>query len=372
VTTKRRIEALREQHLDLLERSQQKGVDKEALQEIENFLAEVRNSGKDVFDPQQRDLLRSFLFYWGNLVYEEGRESYPDMTLAPFTGEVPRKGLLSDWRAWAVVAAIGALILSFGGAQALPLIERVLFRAPTAAVQIPVVGEPKVGVPTPLKPGQELGISVDVSVAPGATLTYTWNTDGGEIVKGQGSPAITYRAPDMPGTYNVSVVVNWDGQNVEKAASIKVEVPTPTPTPPPLTPTPTTSSPGITPTLPVRILQPRNGDAVPYETQIRGYYTGSIEDRDLWVIVYPHDSSRYYPQRPAEIRGDNTWFVMAHLGTPEQIGTVFDISVYVASSQADQKLREYINEADKTGNWLGIPSVADGLMLLDRVAVTRR
>ena len=365
MTTKSRIEALREQRLDLLASSQQKEPGKEPLQEIETFLAEVRSSGSDLFDPQQRDLLRSILFYWGNLVYES-TGSYPDMTLAPFSGEVPRKGLFSDWRARMVVVVIVVLMLSFGGAKALPLIERVLSRTPTAAVQLPVVSEPKVGVPTPLKPGQELGISVDVSSAPGVNLTYAWNTDGGQIVKGQGSPVIIYRAPDIPGTYNVRVVVNWDGQSVEKAASIQVEAPSPSPTA-----TPTTPSPGITPVVPVRILQPRNGDSVPYETQIRGYGSG-IEDQDLWVIVYPHGSSSYYPQRPAQIQGDNTWFVIARIGIPEQSDTTFDISVYLASSQADQKLREYINEADKTGNWSGIPSVANGLMLLDRVTVTRR
>jgi hypothetical protein len=55
------------------------------------------------------------------------------------------------------------------------------------------------------------------------TLTYTWNADGGEIVRGQGSPAITYRVPQEPGTYNVRVKVEWDGQSTEKVTSIQVE-----------------------------------------------------------------------------------------------------------------------------------------------------
>ena len=43
---------------------------------------------------------------------------------------------------------------------------------PVAAVQPPVISEPKVGAPTPLKPGEEAGISVEVSRATGVTLTY--------------------------------------------------------------------------------------------------------------------------------------------------------------------------------------------------------
>ena len=97
---------------------------------------------------------------------------------------------------------------------------------PTTAVPTPAIGEPKVGAPTPLKPGEEAGISVGVSSAAGVALSYTWFADGGEIIRGQGSPAITYRAPHIPGTYNIRVVINWDGQSVEKITSVKVEEPT--------------------------------------------------------------------------------------------------------------------------------------------------
>jgi len=63
--------------------------------------------------------------------------------------------------------------------------------APAAVVSVPKIGEPKVGAPAPQKPGEEIGISVDVSSGSGVALSYTWNADGGEIVRGQGSPAIT-------------------------------------------------------------------------------------------------------------------------------------------------------------------------------------
>lgn len=118
---------------------------------------------------------------------------------------------------------------------------------PIVAAQAPVISEPKVGAPAPLRPGEEVGISVDVFSATGVALTYTWKADGGEIVRGQRSPAITYRAPAEPGTYNVRVVVEWDGRSVDKATSIRVEG---EPIPPPLLPTDTpTVIPTDTPTL---------------------------------------------------------------------------------------------------------------------------
>ncbi|MEM7345216.1 MAG: PKD domain-containing protein [Chloroflexota bacterium] len=110
------------------------------------------------------------------------------------------------------------------------------------AISTPTIGDPKVGSLAPQQPGEEIGISVDVSSGPGVVLSYTWNADGGEIIRGQGSPAITYRAPDEAGTYNVRVKVEWDGHSIEKVTSVKVEVEataTVTPQPPTDTPTPT-------------------------------------------------------------------------------------------------------------------------------------
>ena len=59
---------------------------------------------------------------------------------------------------------------------------------PEDHVQAPEVKGPNVDAPTPLNPGEETGISLTVSKAAGAKLSYMWNVDvgGGKIVKGQG------------------------------------------------------------------------------------------------------------------------------------------------------------------------------------------
>jgi hypothetical protein len=115
----------------------------------------------------------------------------------------------------------------------------------------PTISDPMISDPTPQEPGKEVGISVDVSSAGGVTLTYTWNADGGEIVRGQGSPAITYRVPEEPGTYNVRVKVEWDGQSVEKVTTIEVKTKVTETAPPPTdnpTPKSSTSTPASEPT----------------------------------------------------------------------------------------------------------------------------
>lgn len=126
-----------------------------------------------------------------------------------------------------------------------------------------------VGVPTPavsdlvimsgsrgeLLPGEEVKICVSVTV--GDTNTppvYRWNVKGGEIVDGQGTAKITYKAPDTPGTCGVSLKVEYGDWDTERSKSIVVIPPTPTPTPTPTdTPTstntpPPTNTPTATPT----------------------------------------------------------------------------------------------------------------------------
>lgn len=110
--------------------------------------------------------------------------------------------------------------------------------APVVVVGTPSIGEPKVGAPSPQQPGEEIGISIEIASTGGVNLNYTWTADGGEIVRGQGSPAITYRVPEEPGTYNVRVTIEWDGQSIEKVTSIKVEEASTEPTPEPPTDTP--------------------------------------------------------------------------------------------------------------------------------------
>lgn len=114
-------------------------------------------------------------------------------------------------------------------------------------IPIPAISTPTVGT-SPLKPGDETGISVSVSTAAGVDLKYTWNVEGGVIVKGQGSPAITYRAPNEPGIYKVEIVVQWDGQSVQQFTFIEVEMEEEPPLTPSLPLTPTLSTvPTITP-----------------------------------------------------------------------------------------------------------------------------
>jgi hypothetical protein len=116
--------------------------------------------------------------------------------------------------------------------SALMLLLGLMSACTSPVTEAPIISDPMISDPTPQEPGKEVGISIDVVSTGGVTLDYTWNADGGEIVRGQGSPAITYRVPEEPGTYNVRVRVEWDDQSVEKVTTIQVSGENSDPTPP--------------------------------------------------------------------------------------------------------------------------------------------
>jgi hypothetical protein len=379
MTTKSRIEALREKHLSLLERSQQKELGKETLQEIETFLAEVRDSGTDVFDPQQRDLLRSFLTYWGNFVYE-GTGSYPGMKLTPYSGDGPRKGLLLDWRAWVVVVVIGVLVLSFG-TKALQLIQIYLPVRHPLTVQI-------------LQPPDKDFVPYETEVSghyegnlAGRNLWVIVHPEGSDLYYPQKPAKVQDKSwlvmarfgkEDTPeeGGKKFDISVYLASSQADQTLQEYVNEAKNTgnwpgiPLPSGLTQLDQVRVARQAPLIVVQILYPSDGDSVPYETEVSGRYEGNLAGRNLWVIVRAQGSDRYYPQGSTEKRGDNTWFVMANFGEapPKDSGKAFDISVYLASSQADQKLREYV----ETGDWLGMTLLPDGLTPLAQVAVKRQ
>ena len=193
---------------------------------------------------------------------------------------------------------------------------------PATAVPTPAIGEPKVGAPTPLKPGEEAGISVGVSSVDGVALSYTWFADGGEIIRGQGSPAITYRAPHIPGTYNIRVVINWDGQSVEKITSIKIEEPTPTPTQ--VLPTDTPVPPTDTPVLPTGTpMLPLSSDA-PVVNAIRVVGQPPAMDGRLDDEIWSQAQQLTYAVHPSD--NDSTTVVVRLLWDDKYLYAGFDVS----------------------------------------------
>lgn len=144
---------------------------------------------------------------------------------------------------WIAIIFLGALLASQCDSS----------REGTSVVEVPtpvVSNFIMSGSSDELLPEDEVKIWVNVDVCdPEIPIVYTWSPEGGDIIKGQGTSNITYKAPDAPGTYRISLKVEYGDCYTEKSTYIIVASPTPTPTPTPTgTPTPTnTSTPTKTP-----------------------------------------------------------------------------------------------------------------------------
>jgi hypothetical protein len=296
-----------------------------AVGEIKEFIAGCREAGKYIPGEEERDYLRAILRHWGTVVYNASGV-YSPVDLADPEIPAPKTRIKFSPVSLLVAAVLVLLVGAIASPFALDYLSVRQAPTPTATVQPPVVGDLKVSAPAPLKPGEEVVIFIEVSRAAGATLIYTWIAHGGQIVGGQGSPAITYLAPDEPGTYNVGVVVEWDGGRVEKTTSIKVELPptdtpvpptdtlvppTDTPVPPTDTPTPTT----LTPTPLSSSASVVNANSVDQPPMIDGRL-----DEEVWSRAQPLT----YAQQPPI--NDLTAVVVRLLWDDQYLYVGFDVS----------------------------------------------
>jgi trehalose/maltose transport system substrate-binding protein len=205
-------------------------------------------------------------------------------------------------------------------------------------VAAPLFSDPMISAPTPQEPGKEIGVAVDVSNPGGADVTYDWQADGGEIVRGQDSPAITYRTPEEPGVYFVRVTITWGNNSVEKMTPIEVQVPdSPSTEPPDDTPA---SKPPTPTTVPAETATPVSQadtpepaaptDAGPlvYDNFNNPAFDGSF-NTELWEKETPWGPSCFIEQTEGTMgfRGDsgsnNPLCVLeAPLAPSDQAGTI--------------------------------------------------
>ena len=84
------ITALRNRHLELLEKTRREEVTPETLAEVKEFIEQCRNAGRCLSSIEDREYVRSLLLEWGKFIYRQsdGAE-YVDLGLLPFEGESP-------------------------------------------------------------------------------------------------------------------------------------------------------------------------------------------------------------------------------------------------------------------------------------------
>jgi hypothetical protein len=267
------------------------------------------------------------------------------------------------------------------------------------AAQAPVVSEPRVNPSTAVKPGDEVGINIDVSNTGNTNLIYSWTADGGKIIRGGNGPAATYKAPTEPGVYNVTVEVKWGDQSMRKTASIKVEpaqTSAPQPTMAPTAPTqqPTAAPQALDPTSqpaptepPAQATQPsvsslvmltthQDGQSYPCETLARGTNAPDIKGH-IWPVVFTN--GRFYPQDEGggapRMLPNGTWFSTVRFGdcnADRDVGKTFQLIIVTADDAAHQEFLGWLKRGQTTGNWEGLVELPAGATEHLRIFITRK
>jgi hypothetical protein len=249
------------------------------------------------------------------------------------------------------------------------------------------VGEPVVGGSESVEPGDQIPISIPVEGPAGVKIDYVWTAPEGKgkIIAGDGTPAITYEAPTEPGTYQLRVKVTAAGRDIERSVSIKVEEPTPTPTPT-APPTPTAIPCQLISIRP-RISQPATDLEAEFLTPqhcstnlpagasfpVGGTYSGNLEGREIWILVYP-SNLQYYPQSPNACdqlpsnASEGQWGTSIGFGGPPQ---QYDIVVTVTStnSEASRVFKNWLREGCVPRNFPGFSTLPAGLIELTAITV---
>jgi hypothetical protein len=150
--------------------------------------------------------------------------------------------------------------------------------------------------------------------------------------------------------------------------------PTPISKPTPIaTPTPIAApTPIATPTrAEISITYPSNSATVQMNEIITGTAKNIPDDQQLWIVIYPQSTYKYYPQNPVNIQGDGSWTLPVQFGRESNVGTKFDIVALLADKNAQKELNYYMDTSAKNGSYSGMGMLPDGTIEITNIRVTR-
>lgn len=236
-------------------------------------------------------------------------------------------------------------------------------------VNLPPIIVSGISLPTgTVEAGERISLQVIRITDPdGDPVTYTWSARFGTVdpVGPTQAPTTEYTAPEFAGDESVTVIVS-DGRGGVTTDAIEFQIVVAaaenTPTPP-----------GPTPT--VEITNPTDGGEVVHSTQVRGTSSNISPDQDIWLVVQPHLAPQFHPQPGPVAQGqDGEWIGTAFFGeSPSRnIGEGFELIVVLATREASQAFREYLDQSSRTGSFPGLAFLLDGTEIEDQITVTRR
>lgn len=123
----------------------------------------------------------------------------------------------------------------------------------------------------------------------------------------------------------------------------------------------------------VKITEPIEGAIVETKQMVRGTSRGVPTGQAIWVVVFVHDVTRYYPQNQfADVQANGGWSSMTSIGIPTDVGLKFDLIAVLADSEGRTAFNNYLINAKNKNDYPGLEQLPPGVTVYDRISVTRK
>lgn len=159
------------------------------------------------------------------------------------------------------------------------------------------------------------------------------------------------------------------------AAGIIFPPPAQQPTPV-VTPTPVDGgSPAVSsaPHLMVKVTDPIDKSQVVEIQEVRGTSAEVPQGDAVWVVLYPPDANRFYPQHAAAVvDGNGNWTSKTYFGVHDDAGKQYDIQAILADEAAQQVFTAYNDDANQHDQWPGLVDLPTGAKIYDTITVVRK
>jgi|GEM_PF-2703934 len=146
---------------------------------------------------------------------------------------------------------------------------------------------------------------------------------------------------------------------------------TASPSPTPVSTATITSKAGAAPAS-LSITSPANNTQVGYNPTVTGKVGQIAKGQKLWVVVYAHQTNRYYPQSGCLTPQSNAnWSCKAYLGTQSTSkGQKFDILAVLADQDANSAFVQYQSYSQQAKTNTGLTQLPSGIVAQNQVTVT--
>jgi len=123
----------------------------------------------------------------------------------------------------------------------------------------------------------------------------------------------------------------------------------------------------------IKITEPWDGSVVAMRETLTGTCQNIPEGSVVWPVVYPKESTRYFPdETPAIMDKEDEWTSDISIGVDADYGRMYKIIGVLADKNTQAAFEDYHNKCIKENSWPGMEALPEGAQELCHVTVSRQ